>query len=72
MKALSISLIIVATAIAFTSCQKEYTCICYNTLNNTAELMPMTARNENNARNQCVAKMDNQNNVSGNSCDLKK
>jgi hypothetical protein len=54
------------------SCTKEYTCICYNTLNNTSKLVQMSARNENTARNRCIAKMDSENNVQGNNCDIDK
>lgn len=71
MKKLLLPLVFLCIAITQTSCTKEYTCICYNSMTNTAELMQMTARNENKARNRCILRMDSENNVPGNTCDVK-
>lgn len=55
-----------------TSCGKNYSCACHNMLDNTSDLIQVSAKDENEARNICTTNWYNQNSSTVGSCELVK
>lgn len=58
--------------VSFTSCEKEYTCVCsHGYITKTYEEVTIKANDEDNARNKCRDKTDLSSQLAGHNCSLK-